>query len=175
MIKIYSIVKSNYLFLFHNLDNLYSTFFFFFLLISLFPICLGPDLFILSRISIGLMWTILLFVIMNTSKDLFQKEIYFNQISIYSSRMFHFPKFLVGKWISFWLFFIFPIILSVPLLLFFFGTITSFFKTSQILLILILSTFSISYLSLISSITLIALKKNDLFISFFLCLYIFLF
>jgi len=167
MIKIYLLAKSNYKFLFHDLNNLYSTLFFFLLLTSLFPIAIGPDLFILSKISIGLMWIIFLFIIMNTSKDLFQKEIYFYQISIYSSRIFHFSKFLVGKWISFWLFFIFPTILSVPFFFFFLGTMTSFIQIAQILVILILSTLSISYLSLITSVALIVLKKNDLFISFF--------
>lgn len=168
MIKIFKSFQLNYKILFNHVNELYSVLFFLLLIMSLFPICLGPDLYVLSRLGLGLLWIILILIILNTNKDFLKKEFSSHQFLIYEMKKNSIFFFIVGKWLSFWLFFIFPSILIAPFFLFFFGIPLSIVQFFNFFVILFISTLSISYISLFGSIMTLYLTKNDFLISFFL-------
>jgi len=167
MIKILNFAKYNLTNLMKEKKDLYSLLFFVLLLVCVFPITLSPNLLVLSRISVGIYYIIVIFICMNISKDFLKKESIFGQFEIYQSKPLVLNYLIFGKWISFWGFFFLPCVLLGPCFLFLYGSFFSLPQLISMLFLLILTTFALGYMSIVGSIASMHSTQNDFLISFF--------
>ena len=106
---------------FRNLSSIFLPLIFFFLIISIFPLLIGPDKVLLNKIVPGIVWITIIFTTLLSSNNFF-KDDYNNgylETFLTSDSSVEFILFL--KIISCWLFTCFPIIVFIPLVSIFFN------------------------------------------------------
>ena len=100
---------------FRNLSSIFLPLIFFFLIISIFPLLIGPDKVLLNKIVPGIVWITIIFTTLLISNNFF-KDDYNNgylETFLTSDSSVEFILFL--KIISCWLFTCFPIIIFIPI------------------------------------------------------------
>ena len=145
-------------------NNSYIIFFFYLVLLILFSMGIGPNLDLLSDISISILWNSF-FVALILSIDLFFFRDYDNKsINNIKLRPKTLPLYFLSKAFSHWLINTFPIVLNIPMFLILLNINLELIYI--ILPVFIVSSASLSLLGLLSSVLISSLKQKGTLISF---------
>ena len=159
-----SFIKKDINVFFIKNNNSYIIFFFYLVLLILFSMGVGPNLDVLSDISISILWNSF-FVALILSIDLFFFKDYTNKsINNIKLRPKILPLYFLSKAFSHWIINTFPIVLNIPMFLILLNINLDLIYI--ILPVFIVSSASLSLLGLLSSVLISSLKQKGTLISF---------
>ena len=160
MLKI--IVKKELSVYFRNLNNIFLPLIFFFLIISIFPLVLGPEKKLFDKIIPGIIWITTILTTILTSNNFFKDDFNNGVIEIYLTSDSSIELILFLKIISSWIFTCLPIIIFIPLVSVLFNI--SFDSALVILATLIIGTPILISIGIFGSALTMGLSKNNILI-----------
>ena len=147
---------------FRNLNNIFLPLIFFFLIISIFPIVLGPEKKLFDKIIPGIIWITTILTTILTSNNFFKDDFNNGVIEIYLTSDSSIELILFLKIISSWIFTCLPIIIFIPLVSVLFNI--SFDSALVILATLIIGTPILISIGIFGSALTMGLSKNNILI-----------
>ena len=160
MLKI--IVQKELSVYFRNLNNIFLPLIFFFLIISIFPLVLGPEKKLFDKIIPGIIWITTILTTILTSNNFFKDDFNNGIIEIYLTSDSSIELILFLKIISSWFFTCLPIIVFIPLVSLLFNI--SFDSALVILATLIIGTPVLISIGIFGSALTMGLSKNNILI-----------
>ena len=160
MLKI--IVQKELSIYFRNLNNIFLPLIFFFLIISIFPLVLGPEKKLFDKIIPGIIWITTILTTILTSNNFFKDDFNNGVIEIYLTSDSSIELILFLKIISSWIFTCLPIIIFIPLVSILFNI--SFDSALVILATLIIGTPILISIGIFGSALTMGLSKNNILI-----------
>lgn len=160
MLKI--IVQKELSIYFRNLNNIFLPLIFFFLIISIFPLVLGPEKKLFDKIIPGIIWITTILTTILTSNNFFKDDFNNGVIEIYLTSDSSIELILFLKIISSWIFTCLPIIIFIPLVSVLFNI--SFDSALVILATLIIGTPILISIGIFGSALTMGLSKNNILI-----------
>lgn len=157
----------------NHLGSLFSiNIFFFFLIIFIFSISIGPDLVILWRFGFSILWVGILFTSVLSLESLFQTEKHDGSLELLFLSPVRFEFIILSKTLSHWFTCGFPLICLWPFLSLFLGnpffndlfsvyTLFNYYNF-QLTLIFFFGTFILSFLGTIGSALTVGLKQRGI-------------
>ncbi len=158
MIKIF--IKKEVNIYFRNLNYIFLPMIFFFLIISVFPLVLGPDKALLSKIIPGIIWITVILTTLLSSNNFFKDDYDNGIIETYLTCDISIELLLFIRILMCWLFTCFPIIFFIPLVSILFSM--SFESTLTVFLTLIIGTPILISLGLFGSALTLGVAKNNI-------------
>ena len=107
------LVKKELALYFRNLNNIFLPLVFFFLIISIFPLVLGPEKNLFDKIIPGIIWITAILTTILTSNNFFKDDFNNGIIEIYLTSDMSVELVLFLKIISCWFFTCFPILIFI--------------------------------------------------------------
>ena len=147
---------------FRNLNNIFLPLIFFFLIISIFPLVLGPEKKLFDKIIPGIIWITTILTTILTSNNFFKDDFNNGIIEIYLTSDSSIELILFLKIISSWFFTCLPIIVFIPLVSVLFNI--SFDSALVILATLIIGTPVLISIGIFGSALTMGLSKNNILI-----------
>tara|TARA_B100001063_G_C16551038_1_gene446069 strand:+ start:11 stop:673 length:663 start_codon:yes stop_codon:yes gene_type:complete len=147
---------------FRNLNNIFLPLIFFFLIISIFPLVLGPEKKLFDKIIPGIIWITTILTTILTSNNFFKDDFNNGVIEIYLTSDSSIELILFLKIISSWIFTCLPIIIFIPLVSVLFNI--SFDSALVILATLIIGTPILISIGIFGSALTMGLSKNNILI-----------
>tara|TARA_B100001564_G_C20548863_1_gene628021 strand:+ start:186 stop:848 length:663 start_codon:yes stop_codon:yes gene_type:complete len=160
MLKI--IVQKELSVYFRNLNNIFLPLIFFFLIISIFPLVLGPEKKLFDKIIPGIIWITTILTTILTSNNFFKDDFNNGIIEIYLTSDSSIELILFLKIISSWFFTCLPIIVFIPLVSVLFNI--SFDSALVILATLVIGTPVLISIGIFGSALTMGLSKNNILI-----------
>ena len=160
MLKI--IVQKELSIYFRNLNNIFLPLIFFFLIISIFPLVLGPEKKLFDKIIPGIIWITTILTTILTSNNFFKDDFNNGVIEIYLTSDSSIELILFLKIVSSWIFTCLPIIIFIPLVSILFNI--SFDSALVILATLIIGTPILISIGIFGSALTMGLSKNNILI-----------
>tara|TARA_Y200000002_G_C22676311_1_gene662235 strand:- start:1778 stop:2440 length:663 start_codon:yes stop_codon:yes gene_type:complete len=160
MLKI--IVQKELSIYFRNLNNIFLPLIFFFLIISIFPLVLGPEKKLFDKIIPGIIWITTILTTILTSNNFFKDDFNNGIIEIYLTSDSSIELILFLKIISSWFFTCLPIIVFIPLVSVLFNI--SFDSALVILATLVIGTPVLISIGIFGSALTMGLSKNNILI-----------
>jgi heme exporter protein B len=157
MIK--TIVKKECSLYFRNLNNMFLPLIFFFLIISIFPLVLGPEKILFDKIIPGVIWITSILTTLLTSNNFFKDDYNNGIIETYMTSESSVELILFLKIILCWIFTCFPIVIFIPLVSLLFDI--PFQISLVILLTLIIGTPVLISIGIFGSALTLGLAKNN--------------
>nr|YP_009317230.1 heme ABC transporter permease [Palpitomonas bilix]YP_009317255.1 heme ABC transporter permease [Palpitomonas bilix]BAV82398.1 heme ABC transporter permease [Palpitomonas bilix]BAV82423.1 heme ABC transporter permease [Palpitomonas bilix] len=153
-----------------NSTLLISTFFFF-LIVFIFSICIGPDLIILWRFGFSILWVGLLFTSMLSLENMFKSDKQNGSLELFFLSPLRFELVVLSKTLSHWFICGLPLTILWPFLSLFLGN--PYFKVFslkflvnplviQITLIFLFGSLILSFLGTIGSVLTVGLKQRGI-------------
>ena len=147
---------------FRNLNNIFLPLIFFFLIISIFPLVLGPEKKLFDKIIPGIIWITTILTTILTSNNFFKDDFNNGVIEIYLTSDSSIELILFLKIVSSWIFTCLPIIIFIPLVSILFNI--SFDSALVILATLIIGTPVLISIGIFGSALTMGLSKNNILI-----------
>ena len=147
---------------FRNLNNIFLPLIFFFLIISIFPLVLGPEKKLFDKIIPGIIWITTILTTILTSNNFFKDDFNNGVIEIYLTSDSSIELILFLKIISSWIFTCLPIIIFIPLVSVLFNI--SVDSALVILTTLIIGTPILISIGIFGSALTMGLSKNNILI-----------
>ena len=160
MLKI--IVQKELSIYFRNLNNIFLPLIFFFLIISIFPLVLGPEKKLFDKIIPGIIWITTILTTILTSNNFFKDDFNNGVIEIYLTSDSSIELILFLKIVSSWIFTCLPIIIFIPLVSILFNI--SFDSALVILATLIIGTPILISIGIFGSALTMGLSKNNILV-----------
>ena len=158
MIK--NLIKKELILYFRNLNNIFLPLIFFFLIISIFPLVLGPDKLLFNNIIPGVIWITVILTTLLSSNNFFRDDYTNGIIEMYLTSNAAVELILFVRIIACWLFTCLPIILFLPLVSILFDIS---FKNSMVMLItLLVGTPILISIGIFGSALTLGLAKNNI-------------
>ena len=158
MIK--NLIKKELILYFRNLNNIFLPLIFFFLIISIFPLVLGPDKLLFNNIIPGVIWITVILTTLLSSNNFFRDDYSNGIIEMYLTSNAAVELMLHARIIACWLFTCLPIILFLPLVSILFDIS---FKNSMVMLItLLVGTPILISIGIFGSALTLGLAKNNI-------------
>tara|TARA_B100000767_G_scaffold178793_1_gene166994 strand:+ start:1909 stop:2571 length:663 start_codon:yes stop_codon:yes gene_type:complete len=158
MIK--NLIKKELILYFRNLNNIFLPLIFFFLIISIFPLVLGPDKLLFNNIIPGVIWITVILTTLLSSNNFFRDDYSNGIIEMYLTSNAAVELILFVRIIACWLFTCLPIILFLPLVSILFDIS---FKNSMVMLItLLVGTPILISIGIFGSALTLGLAKNNI-------------
>ena len=154
------LVKKELALYFRNLNNIFLPLVFFFLIISIFPLVLGPDKNLFYKIIPGIIWITAILTTILTSNNFFKDDFNNGIIEIYLTSDMSVELVLFLKIISCWFFTCFPILIFIPLVSLLFSI--PFQNSMVILLTLFIGTTVLISIGIFGSALTLGLAKNNI-------------
>ncbi|MAZ79904.1 MAG: heme exporter protein CcmB [Gammaproteobacteria bacterium] len=158
MIK--NLIKKELIVYFRNLNNIFLPLIFFFLIISIFPLVLGPDKSLFNDIIPGVIWITAILTTLLSSNNFFRDDHSNGVIEMYLTSNAAVELILFLRIISCWLFTCLPIILFMPLVSILFSI--SFRDSLVILITLLVGTPILISIGIFGSALTLGLAKNNI-------------
>lgn len=158
MIK--NLIKKELIVYFRNLNNIFLPLIFFFLIISIFPLVLGPDKSLFNDIIPGVIWITAILTTLLSSNNFFRDDYSNGVIEMYLTSNAAVELILFLRIISCWLFTCLPIILFMPLVSILFSI--SFRDSLVILITLLVGTPILISIGIFGSALTLGLAKNNI-------------
>ena len=147
---------------FRNLNNIFLPLIFFFLIISIFPLVLGPEKKLFDKIIPGIIWITTILTTILTSNNFFKDDFNNGVIEIYLTSDSSIELILFLKIVSSWIFTCLPIIIFIPLVSVLFNI--SFDSALVLLATLIIGTPILISIGIFGSAITMGLSKNNILI-----------
>jgi heme exporter protein B len=154
-----TIVKKECSLYFRNLNNIFLPLIFFFLIISIFPLVLGPEKILFDKIIPGVIWITSILTTLLTSNNFFKDDYNNGIIEAYMTSESSVELILFLKIILCWIFTCFPIVIFIPLVSLLFDI--PFQISLVILLTLIIGTPVLISIGIFGSALTLGLAKNN--------------
>lgn len=154
-----TIVKKECSLYFRNLNNMFLPLIFFFLIISIFPLVLGPEKILFDKIIPGVIWITSILTTLLTSNNFFKDDYNNGIIEAYMTSESSVELILFLKIILCWIFTCFPIVIFIPLVSLLFDI--PFQISLVILLTLIIGTPVLISIGIFGSALTLGLAKNN--------------
>ena len=158
MIK--NLIKKELIVYFRNLNNIFLPLIFFFLIVSIFPLVLGPDKSLFNNIIPGVIWITAILTTLLSSNNFFRDDYSNGIIEMYLTSNKAVELILFLRIIACWLFTCLPIILFMPLVSILFSI--SFGDSLVILITLLVGTPILISRGIFSSALTLGLAKNNI-------------
>ncbi len=159
---ILTLLKKEMALYFRNLNNIFLPLIFFFLIISIFPLVLGPEKSLFDKIIPGVIWITAILTTLLTSNNFFKDDFNSGLIDTYLTSEISIELILFLRLICCWFFTCLPIILFIPLTSILFDI--SFKSSIIILLTLIIGTPTLLSAGIFGSALTLGLSKNSILI-----------
>jgi heme exporter protein B len=154
-----TIVKKECSLYFRNLNNIFLPLIFFFLIISIFPLVLGPEKILFDKIIPGVIWITSILTTLLSSNNFFKDDYNNGIIETYMTSESSVELILFLKIILCWIFTCFPIVIFIPLVSLLFDI--PFQISLVILLTLIIGTPVLISIGIFGSALTLGLAKNN--------------
>jgi|TARA_B100001063_G_C16778812_1_gene568585 heme exporter protein B len=154
-----TIVKKECSLYFRNLNNMFLPLIFFFLIISIFPLVLGPEKILFDKIIPGVIWITSILTTLLSSNNFFKDDYNNGIIETYMTSESSVELILFLKIILCWIFTCFPIVIFIPLVSLLFDI--PFQISLVILLTLIIGTPVLISIGIFGSALTLGLAKNN--------------
>tara|TARA_B110000014_G_scaffold240061_1_gene207900 strand:- start:156 stop:818 length:663 start_codon:yes stop_codon:yes gene_type:complete len=158
MIK--NLIKKELIVYFRNLNNIFLPLIFFFLIVSIFPLVLGPDKSLFNNIIPGVIWITAILTTLLSSNNFFRDDYSNGVIEMYLTSNAAVELILFLRIIACWLFTCLPIILFMPLVSILFTI--SFSDSLVILITLLVGTPILISIGIFGSALTLGLAKNNI-------------
>ena len=158
MIK--NLIKKELILYFRNLNNIFLPLIFFFLIISIFPLVLGPDKLLFNNIIPGVIWITVILTTLLSSNNFFRDDYSNGIIEMYLTSNKAVELILFLRIIACWLFTCLPIILFMPLVSILFDI--PFENSFVILITLLIGTPILISIGIFGSALTLGLAKNNI-------------
>ncbi|MDA9896713.1 heme exporter protein CcmB [Gammaproteobacteria bacterium] len=158
MIK--NLIKKELILYFRNLNNVFLPLIFFFLIISIFPLVLGPDKLLFDNIIPGVIWITAILTTLLSSNNFFRDDYNNGVIEMYLTSSTGVELILFLRIIACWLFTCLPIILFMPLVSLLFDI--SFENSFVILITLLMGTPILISIGIFGSALTLGLARNNI-------------
>ena len=145
---------------FRNLNNIFLPLIFFFLIISIFPLVLGPDKLLLNKIIPGVIWITAILTTLLSSNNFFRDDFNNGIIETYLTSEKSIELVLFLKIVSCWIFTCLPIIVFIPLVSILFEI--PFKNSITILFTLLIGTPILISIGIFGSALTLGLSKNNI-------------
>ena len=155
-------LKKELILYFRNLNNIFLPLIFFFLIISIFPIVLGPEKNLFDKIIPGIIWITAILTTLLTSNNFFKDDFNSGLIDIYLTSETSIELILFIRVMCCWIFTCLPIIIFIPLVAILFDI--SFHNSFIILITLIIGTPTLVSAGIFGSALTLGLSKNSMLI-----------
>ncbi len=154
-----TILKKECSLYFRNLNNMFLPLIFFFLIISIFPLVLGPEKILFDKIIPGVIWITSILTTLLSSNNFFKDDYNNGIIETYMTSESSVELILFLKIILCWIFTCFPIVIFIPLVSLLFDI--PFQISLVILLTLIIGTPVLISIGIFGSALTLGLAKNN--------------
>jgi len=147
---------------FRNINNIFLPLIFFFLIISIFPLVLGPDKLLLNKIIPGVIWITAILTTLLSSNNFFKDDFNNGIIETYLTTEKSIELVLFFRIISCWIFTCLPIIFFIPIVSILFEIP---FKISMVILFtLLIGTPILISIGIFGSALTLGLAKNNIIV-----------
>ena len=153
-------IKKELILYFRNLNNIFLPLIFFFLIVSIFPLVLGPDKSLFNNIIPGVIWITAILTTLLSSNNFFRDDYSNGVIEMYLTSNAAVELILFLRIIACWLFTCLPIILFMPLVSILFTI--SFSDSLVILITLLVGTPILISIGIFGSALTLGLAKNNI-------------
>jgi len=155
-----NLIKKELIVYFRNLNNIFLPLIFFFLIISIFPLVLGPDKLLFDSIIPGMIWITAILTTLLSSNNFFRDDYSNGVIEMYLTSNKAVELILFLRIIACWLFTCLPIILFMPLVSLLFDI--PFENSFVILITLLIGTPILISIGIFGSALTLGLAKNNI-------------
>ena len=155
-----NLIKKELIVYFRNLNNIFLPLIFFFLIISIFPLVLGPDKLLFDSIIPGIIWITAILTTLLSSNNFFRDDYSNGVIEMYLTSNKAVELILFLRIIACWLFTCLPIILFMPLVSILFDI--PFENSFVILITLLIGTPILISIGIFGSALTLGLAKNNI-------------
>lgn len=155
-----NLIKKELIVYFRNLNNIFLPLIFFFLIISIFPLVLGPDKLLFDSIIPGMIWITAILTTLLSSNNFFRDDYSNGIIEMYLTSNKAVELILFLRIIACWLFTCLPIILFMPLVSLLFDI--PFENSFVILITLLIGTPILISIGIFGSALTLGLAKNNI-------------
>ena len=155
-----NLIKKELIVYFRNLNNIFLPLIFFFLIISIFPLVLGPDKLLFDSIIPGMIWITAILTTLLSSNNFFRDDYSNGVIEMYLTSNAAVELILFLRIIACWLFTCLPIILFMPLVSLLFDI--PFENSFVILITLLIGTPILISIGIFGSALTLGLAKNNI-------------
>ena len=155
-----NLIKKELIVYFRNLNNIFLPLIFFFLIISIFPLVLGPDKLLFDSIIPGMIWITAILTTLLSSNNFFRDDYSNGVIEMYLTSNKAVELILFLRIIACWLFTCLPIILFMPLVSILFDI--PFESSFVILITLLIGTPILISIGIFGSALTLGLAKNNI-------------
>ena len=155
-----NLIKKELIVYFRNLNNIFLPLIFFFLIISIFPLVLGPDKLLFDSIIPGIIWITAILTTLLSSNNFFRDDYSNGVIEMYLTSNKAVELILFLRIIACWLFTCLPIILFMPLVSLLFDI--PFENSFVILITLLIGTPILISIGIFGSALTLGLAKNNI-------------
>ena len=155
-----NLIKKELIVYFRNLNNIFLPLIFFFLIISIFPLVLGPDKLLFDSIIPGMIWITAILTTLLSSNNFFRDDYSNGVIEMYLTSNKAVELILFLRIIACWLFTCLPIILFMPLISLLFDI--PFENSFVILITLLIGTPILISIGIFGSALTLGLAKNNI-------------
>ena len=154
------LIKKELSLYFRNLNNIFLPLIFFFLIISIFPLVLGPEKTLFNKIIPGVIWITAILTTLLTSNNFFKEDFNAGIIETYLTSDVSIEIVLFIRIIACWIFTCLPIIIFIPIVSILFDI--TFQSSIVILLTLVIGTPILISIGIFGSALTLGLAKNNI-------------
>ena len=154
------LIKKELSLYFRNLNNIFLPLIFFFLIISIFPLVLGPEKTLFNKIIPGVIWITAILTTLLTSNNFFKEDFNAGIIETYLTSDISIEIVLFIRIIACWIFTCLPIIIFIPIVSILFDI--TFQASIVILLTLVIGTPILISIGIFGSALTLGLAKNNI-------------
>lgn len=154
------LIKKELSLYFRNLNNIFLPLIFFFLIISIFPLVLGPEKTLFNKIIPGIIWITAILTTLLTSNNFFKEDFNAGIIETYLTSDISIEIVLFIRIIACWIFTCLPIIIFIPIVSILFDI--TFQSSIVILLTLVIGTPILISIGIFGSALTLGLAKNNI-------------
>ena len=154
------LIKKELSLYFRNLNNIFLPLILFFLIISIFPLVLGPEKTLFNKIIPGVIWITAILTTLLTSNNFFKEDFNAGIIETYLTSDISIEIVLFIRIIACWIFTCLPIIIFIPIVSILFDI--TFQSSIVILLTLVIGTPILISIGIFGSALTLGLAKNNI-------------
>ena len=154
------LIKKELSLYFRNLNNIFLPLIFFFLIISIFPLVLGPEKTLFNKIIPGIIWITAILTTLLTSNNFFKEDFNAGIIETYLTSDISIEIVLFIRIIVCWIFTCLPIVIFIPIVSILFDI--TFQSSIVILLTLVIGTPILISIGIFGSALTLGLAKNNI-------------
>ena len=154
------LIKKELSLYFRNLNNIFLPLIFFFLIISIFPLVLGPEKTLFNKIIPGVIWITAILTTLLTSNNFFKEDFNAGIIETYLTSDVSIEIVLFIRIIVCWMFTCLPIVIFIPIVSILFDI--TFQSSIVILLTLVIGTPILISIGIFGSALTLGLAKNNI-------------